>query len=682
MDFPVYISSDDDDDDEVKDVKPIIKQDVYISDDDDDEMPFMQQGVNYISSGSDDDDDDDVPIMQQGVYISSGSDDDDDDVPMTQQGGYISSGSDDDDDDEVQPIMQPDGTTINDERLIYQAALQDLNQPKTERDLPPGVLSVPLMRHQKIALEWMYQKEQRSLKNCLGGMLADDQGLGKTISTIALILLQKLSSHSPPKLEKRRSRRSGGTLIVCPASIAKQWAKEIQDKVSPKHKLSVLVYHGANRTRDPLELAKYDVVVTTYALVTNEVPKNEKSHDPKKKDGKRIRKRLAGALSRVKWLRVVLDEAQIIKNYTTQVAIACCNLEAKRRWCLSGTPIQNKIKDLYSYFKFLRYHPYADYSSFHRRITSPIEDDNVKGYKKLQAVLRAILLRRTKGTLLDGQAILKLPPKNVSLTKMDFTSDELFFYKELEASSREEFKAFSAAGTVYDNYAYILVLLLRLRQACDHPQLVKLCKPTGNAPEIPSLEAVLASDFRSTKIKAVMETLSSLAKQGRPKLEQGSPKSLPIKTLVFSQWTGMLDLLETNLVKNGMTFRRLDGTMSLLARDIAVKELNNDPSVQVMLMSLKAGNLGLNMVSACHVILLDLWWNPTTEDQAIDRAHRIGQTRAVTVTRITINDTVEERILTLQEKKREMVASALGEDPGELSATRLTVQDLHYLFGV
>ncbi|CAA7034478.1 unnamed protein product [Microthlaspi erraticum] len=664
MDYPVYISSDDDDDD-VKDVKPIIKpiikQDVYISlgsdDDDDDEVkdvkPIIKQDV-YISSGSDDDDDD-VPMMQQGIYISSGSDDDDDDdVPMTQQGGYISSGSDDDDDDEV-PITQQDGTNIHDERLIYQAALQDLNQPKTERDLPPGVLTVPLMRHQKIALEWMYQKEQRTLKNCLGGMLADDQGLGKTISTIALILLQKLNS---PKLEKGRSRRSGGTLIVCPSSIAKQWAKEIHDKVSPKHKLSVLVYHGANRTRDPLELAKYDVFVTTYALVTNEVPKNNGNSDTKKKDGKRIRKRLAGALSRVKWLRVVLDEAQMIKNYTTQVAQSCSNLEAKMR------------------------------CSFRRRISTPIDEDHVRGYKKLQAILRAILLRRTKGTLLDGQPILKLPPKNVSLTKMDFTPDELFFYKELEASSREEFKAFSAAGTVQDNYVYILVLLLRLRQACDHPQLVKLCKQPGNAPVIPSLEAVLASDFKSTKIKAVMKTLTSLTKQGRPnslpvkKEEQGSPKALPIKTLVFSQWTSMLNLLETHLVKNGLTFRRLDGTMSLLTRDIAVKEFNNDPSVQVMLMSLKAGNLGLNMVSACHVIMLDLWWNPTTEDQAIDRAHRIGQTRAVTVTRITINDTVEERILTLQEKKRELVASALGEDPGELSATRLTVQDLHYLFGV
>ncbi|CAN7050800.1 helicase-like transcription factor CHR28 [Brassica rapa] len=555
---------------------------------------------------------------------------------------YISSSSDDEEDEVEEPInsQQPVTTTIvNDERRIYQAALQDLNQPKTEKDLPHGVLSVPLMRHQKIALEWMRQKE-RSYNNCSGGILADDQGLGKTISIIALILLQKLKSQS--RRVKKRSRRSGGTLVVCPASVVKQWAKELDDKVSPQNKLSVLVYHGSRRINDPVELAKYDVVVTTYALVTNEVLQSQI--------------RFSGALGRVRWSRVVLDEAQTIKNHKTQVARACSSLNAKRRWCLSGTPIQNEVMDLFSYFKFLRYHPYAELCSFSQRIMVPIRNNRVKGYKKLQAVLRAILLRRTKETLLDGQPILHLPPKTINLTKVDFSPEEFAFYKTLEATSQSEFEAYAAAGAVYSNYAYILVMLLRLRQACDHPWLVKTS----------SFERVNQSGFTSTKINAVMKTLESLGKQ--------------VKTLVFSQWTGMLDLVEHSFDKSGVTFRRLDGTMSLVARDNAVKEFNNDPSVQVMLMSLKAGNLGLNMVSASHVIILDLWWNPTTEDQAIDRAHRIGQTRAVTVTRIAINNTVEDRILALQETKRIVVASALGEDPGELSATRLTEQDLGFLF--
>ncbi|KAG2298377.1 hypothetical protein Bca52824_034849 [Brassica carinata] len=558
---------------------------------------------------------------------------------------YISSSSDDEDE-----AQEDAPTTITDEKRIYQAALQDLNQPKTEKDLPPGVLAVPLMRHQKIALEWMRQKE-RSFNNCMGGILADDQGLGKTISIIALILLQKLKSQSKP-VKKRRSRRSGGTLVVCPASVVKQWAKELDDKVSLQHKLSVCVYHGSKRPNDPVELAKYDVVVTTYALVTNEVTQNSQAN---------IRRRFSGALGRVKWSRVVLDEAQMIKNHKTQVARACSCLRAKRRWCLSGTPIQNEVWDLFSYFKFLRYHPYAEACSFSQRIIIPISKNSLRGYKKLQAILRGILLRRTKETLLDGQPILHLPPKTVNLTKAEFSPEESAFYKELEASSQSKFETYAAAGTVYKNYVYILVMLLRLRQACDHPQLVKTSEESHG-----EHLAVKESDFASTKIKAVMETLESLGKQ--------------VKILVFSQWTGMLDLVEYNFVRNGVTFRRLDGTMSLVARDKAVKEFNNDPSVQVMLLSLKAGNLGLNMVSASHVIILDLWWNPTTEDQAIDRAHRIGQTQAVTVTRISIKDTIEDRILALQEEKRIVVASALGEDPGELSATRLTEQELEYLF--
>ncbi|KAL1192621.1 Helicase-like transcription factor CHR28 [Cardamine amara subsp. amara] len=781
----------------------------------------------------------------------------------------------------------------NDERLIYQAALQDLNQPKSEIDLPAGLLSVPLMRHQKIALAWMFQKETNSL-HCLGGILADDQGLGKTISTIALILKQmheaKLKSknssnqeaealdldaddesentfekheskasngsglNGSPDIKKakreeaststqkfNRTRPAAGTLIVCPASVVRQWARELDEKVTDEAKLSVLIYHGGNRTKDPIELAKYDVVMTTYAIVTNEVPKQPLVEDDEndernaekyglasgfsinkkrknavgttKKSKKKGKKNAddssldpdSGTLAKVGWFRVVLDEAQTIKNHRTQVARACCGLRAKRRWCLSGTPIQNTIDDLYSYFRFLKYDPYAVYKSFCHTIKGPISRNSLHGYKKLQAVLRAIMLRRTKGTLLDGQPIINLPPKTINLSKVDFSEEERSFYIRLESDSRSQFKAYAAAGTLKQNYANILLMLLRLRQACDHPQLVKarnsdsvgkvseeavkrlsretrvsllshlasspICSVCHDPPEDPvvtlcghifcyqcvseyitgdentcpvsrcreqlALDVVFSestlrschsddsgcsssqdkgldkgffqnSEFSSSKIKAVLNILQSLSNQGSSNsaqdgrissssqsyddddvtiVEQTSLHSTPsnrgpIKTIIFSQWTGMLDLLELSLIEYSIEFRRLDGTMSLIARDRAVKEFSNDPDVKVMIMSLKAGNLGLNMVAACHVILLDLWWNPTTEDQAIDRAHRIGQTRPVTVTRITIKDTVEDRILALQEDKRKMVASAFGEEHGGSSATRLTVDDLKYLFMV
>ncbi|KAG4984687.1 hypothetical protein JHK87_029436 [Glycine soja] len=783
----------------------------------------------------------------------------------------------------------------SDERLIYEAALQDISQPKTEYDLPAGVLSVSLLRHQKIALAWMLQKETKSL-HCLGGILADDQGLGKTISMISLILAQRslqskskiddTCSHKTEALnldddddngsvdvEKHknseesddikpsrepssstqapgRKRPAAGTLVVCPASVLRQWARELDEKVGDE-KLSVLVYHGGSRTKDPVELAKFDVVLTTYSIVTNEVPKqplvedddidgkngerfglssefsvSKKRKKPfngnkkSKKGGKGIDSSSiecgSGPLAKVGWFRVILDEAQTIKNHRTQVARACCSLRAKRRWCLSGTPIQNTIDDLYSYFRFLKYDPYAVYKSFYNTIKVPISKSTIQGYKKLQAVLRAIMLRRTKGTLLDGKPIINLPPKTIELSKVDFSIEERAFYTKLESDSRLQFKAYAAAGTVSQNYANILLMLLRLRQACDHPLLVKdfdsdpvgkdsvemaknlprdmlinlfncleatfaICLVCNDPPEEPVItmcghvfcyqcvseyltgddnmcpsvnckeligddlvfsKATLRScisddggslssanshlcdyslvqqrDYTSSKIKAVLEVLQSncklkISSSDLPNSSGGcrdSPSSDnlyvedcdsdvrvtkhtikysesttegPIKAIVFSQWTSMLDLVETSLRQFSIQYRRLDGRMTLGARDKAVKDFNTEPEIAVMLMSLKAGNLGLNMVAACHVILLDLWWNPTTEDQAIDRAHRIGQTRPVTVTRITIKDTVEDRILALQEDKRKMVASAFGEDHAGGTGTRLTVDDLKYLFMV
>lgn len=307
-------------------------------------------------------------------------------------------------------------------------------------------------------------------------MCCNVQGLGKTVSMIALIQMQKANQSKPKsgdesnlktealnldddddhggsgldKVEQiakadvkstsevntsasaknRRRANNGGTLVVCPASVLRQWARELEEKVPNEAKLDVLVYHGGTRTKDPVELAKYDVVLTTYTIVTNEVPKqplvdedeseektgerfglssefsiNKKrkgiSNGSKKK--KKGRKGVGsfdydfGALARVNWLRVVLDEAQTIKNHRTQVARACCSLRAKKRWCLSGTPIQNTIDDLYSYFRFLRYDPYAVYKSFYDTIKVQIARNSLQGYKKLQAVLRAIMLRRSKG---------------------------------------------------------------------------------------------------------------------------------------------------------------------------------------------------------------------------------------------------------------------------------------------
>ncbi|XP_047078604.1 helicase-like transcription factor CHR28 [Lolium rigidum] len=778
----------------------------------------------------------------------------------------------------------------SEERAVYQEALQHISRDGTEDDLPEGVLSVSLLKHQKMALAWMVSKENSS--HCAGGILADDQGLGKTVSTIALILKQRIQqskfmhADSDPlksealnldeddeavavvdkaeqympvepkkeldaglsstaastsgvkpyishmdtvpdrvvesKVERKKTktgtssasstmrsmtRPAAGTLVVCPASVLKQWANELTDKVSENDKLSVLVYHGGARTKDPSELAKYDVVITTYTIVANEVPKQNADDDPDQKNGeessagnkkkqpsksKKRKKKLkdsdidlSGPVARVRWFRVVLDEAQTIKNFRTQVAKGCCGLRAKRRWCLSGTPIQNAIDELYSYFRFLKYDPYSTYSSFSTMIKHPIARNAAHGYKKLQTVLRIILLRRTKETMINGKPIINLPPKIINLEKVDFTKEERAFYMTLEERSRQQFKEYAAAGTLKQNYANILLLLLRLRQACDHPLLVKghqsvfkgdgsievakklpkervidllarlevsalcaVCRdtpddavvtmcghifcyqciyerittdenmcPSPNCKNILSTESVFSSgtlkiclsgktdtyatasssandelssisqsSYISSKIQATVDILNKIinthALTDSDTIESNPSRVAPVKAIVFSQWTGMLDLLELSLNSNLIQYRRLDGTMSLNSRDKAVKDFNTDPEVRVMIMSLKAGNLGLNMVAACHVILLDLWWNPYAEDQAIDRAHRIGQTRAVTVSRLTIKESVEDRILALQEEKRAMVNSAFGDDKSGGHASRLTVDDLRYLFRI
>ncbi|KAL2467254.1 SNF2 domain-containing protein/helicase domain-containing protein/zinc finger protein-related [Abeliophyllum distichum] len=774
----------------------------------------------------------------------------------------------------------------NDERFIYRVALRDLSQPKSESTPPDGLLAVPLLKHQRIALSWMVNKET-GVSCCSGGILADDQGLGKTISTIALILKERSPNSKASKANEEqcktetlnldeedgvseiyqskqgakscqvercpivggkthmqaKGRPPAGTLVVCPTSVLRQWYDELHNKVTREADLSVLVYHGSNRTKDPLELAKYDVVLTTYSIVSMEVPKqplvnedddeieaesrfygrkrnhvetkkSSKSRKSKKGIDNELLETISGPLAKVGWFRVVLDEAQSIKNHRTQTARACWGLRAKRRWCLSGTPIQNAIDDLYSYFRFLRYDPYAVFQYFCSTLKVPIHRNPKVGYKKLQAVLKTIMLRRTKGTLIDGEPIINLPPKTIELKKVDFSKEERDFYCSLEADSRAQFAEYAAAGTVKQNYVNILLMLLRLRQACDHPLLIsgfstdsKTTSSVEMAKKLPRekqvcllncLEASLAicgicsdppedavvtvcghvfcnqcisehltgddaqcptktcktrldissvfsvttlrialSDgssksningsssseeaqvsepsslrcpYDSSKIKAALEVLLSLSKpqdctsrtsssessvgasfsENLPGKVNESPdmsgcsntsvKVVGEKAIVFSQWTRMLDLLESCLRDSSIQYRRLDGTMSVSARDKAVKDFNTCPEVTVMIMSLKAASLGLNMVAACHVLLLDLWWNPTTEDQAIDRAHRIGQTRPVSVLRLTVKDTVEDRILALQQKKRVMVASAFGEDETGSRQTRLTVDDLKYLF--
>ncbi|KAF8370173.1 hypothetical protein HHK36_031804 [Tetracentron sinense] len=612
-------------------------------------------------------------------------------------------------------LTEMGGTRLksNDERLAYRAALQGLSQPKSEASPPDGVLAVPLLRHQRIALSWMVQKETTSL-HCSGGILADDQA-NKERKCFILA----------------KGRPAAGTLVVCPTSVLRQWAEELHNKVTSKANLSVLVYHGSNRTKDPSELAKYDVVLTTYAIVSMEVPKQplvdkddvekgkpeahglplmEFSSSRKRKyPPSSVRKSLKGKkgmdgalldsvarpLARVGWFRVVLDEAQSIKNHRTQVARACWGLRAKRR-----------------------YDPYAVYKSFCSMVKVPINRNPTNGYKKLQAVLKTIMLRRTKGTLLDGSRLLTYHQKRVELKKVVFSKEERDFYNRLEADSRAQFKVYAAAvlfgdppiemarklpqektigsleclealaicgicNTAIDNWnseiAVCLIDLISLNLCAeefvikDPPEdaVVPICRsrilqPTCICEHLTGDDNVCPNRTANVHLSLNFCVFQSHIK----KLSFG-----PALVMIVPRQFCSPNLLDTE--------HCVRGYIIVISSKIkaALEVCNHYLSLEIvlrMIVSLRSkdeiagsASLGLNMVAACHVLLLDLWWNPTTEDQAIDRAHRIGQTRPCK----------EESVSTLQRKER-WLQSAFGEDETGSRQTRLTVDDLKYLFMV
>jgi len=893
-----------------------------------------------------------------------------------------------DDDQTNAPAPAPttsDATAVNTAAAI-ETVLEGLarDEKLAEEDeeqfqkIPETMLAMPLLRHQRRAVSWMRRREAAG-SSPRGGMLADDQGLGKTFSAIALIA----ANPPPPRRraaatpEARRGndgarlegseKPAGGTLVVCPTSVLRQWQRELESKVSKSANMRVLVHHGVGRAKLAAELAAYDVVLTTFAVVGLEVasppmaPAGAPSDIPA--DGLAAPSDAAaapgGAIGGVEWFRVILDEAQSVKNARSQVAAAVSAVAAKCRWCLSGTPLQNNVDDLFSYFRFLRYEPYGDAASFRTLIKEPIRVDPAAGFRRLQAILRAVMLRRTKQSRINGEPIVRLPPRTVVHSRRVFLPAEQKAYARLQAEYRGKMEEFAAAGTVSSNYVNLLHMLLRLRQACNHQSLVGgvratseadvtssanrssadtaptvagstndtdvrvsvpagarvavpasataaarrlpaalrgmmravaehgrcVCSICGDPPSDPTVAsccarlfcgdcvsprvdalptapapsagkkekvaagAVAAADrltadgfacpscgttltrallhaaaalvaadaprgaaagaaradgkglsaaeagpraprnapgggrarggaagaasgpsvealMAGTKVRGIMDYLTALREKhkaavaaakakatsrGKTQTQKVSPggaaaaaavakgtqlrrgirssdaalaAALPPlapvcapggthqshagsggaqrgaqrggthngsvppaeKAIVFSQWTAMLDLLEPCLRAAGIHFRRLDGTMSLAARERALSEFEAKPDVTVILMSLKAAGLGVNLTCANHVLLSDVWWNPAAEEQAIDRAHRIGQTREVRVCRFTVRDTVEDRILALQDRKRAMVAAAFGDEAddgfgGSSRRAQLTTEDLVFLFG-
>ncbi|KAJ4298722.1 hypothetical protein N0V88_003754 [Collariella sp. IMI 366227] len=785
----------------------------------------------------------------------------------------------------------------------------DMEIPVEERGETPDAMKYTLYPHQQVALKWMSDMEEGTNK---GGILADDMGLGKTISTLSLMV-------SRPSTDNVKTN-----LIVGPVALIKQWEQEIKNKLKGTHRLSVYLLHMKRMSYS--DIKRYDVVLTTYGSIASEWKRYTQHVEQRKESAgydegvdQELAKKCPLLHPRSKFYRVILDEAQCIKNKDTQGSKAAHQIHATYRWCLTGTPMMNGVSELYPLIRFLRIRPYCDFKVFQNAFksltaknsgTSDYSRDNAM--RQLQAVLKAMMLRRMKNSMIDGKPILSLKPKTETSEHAVFSDDERKFYTDLESRSQVLFNKYLRTGTVGKNYSNILVLLLRLRQACCHPHLMDfecvaatsdtqmtdlakelkadvvqrikaieafecpicydgvedpiLVVPCGHdtCPEcftsltetaaqngiqegnergsakcpvcrggVDSKRVITYTAFRKVHMPKTIETeegtpeepaevtdsedsssgdddeadfdtdsdiesdagsngnlldfvvpddevddesdlneddidvkLGAFAKakkeneplkdgrekkakkakkakkrkakkakmvsksdnkaKGKAKVEAVKPHMLKKlrtdaaknkearrrymhylrdnwedsakisqvvdllmqiqetdeKTIIFSQWTALLDLIEVQ-VKYRLSLRycRYTGDMSRNARDDAVRDFTENLRTKVMLVSLRAGNAGLNLVAASRIIICDPFWNPYIEMQAVDRAHRIGQQREVQVHRILVKETVEDRILDLQEKKRALVEAALDEGQSK-SVGRLSERELAYLFGV
>jgi len=444
------------------------------------------------------------------------------------------------------------------------------------RHPPPADLTAPLRPYQQAGVDWLHFLRRVEL----GGVLADDMGLGKTLQALCVV--------------------QGRTLVVCPRSVIHNWAAEIR-KFRPT--LGVNVFHGSGR-----ELNDAPVTLTTYALLRMDIDRLEAE----------------------RWDMVVLDEAQAIKNPGSQVARAAYRLNADFRLSLSGTPVENRLEELWSQLHFTNPGLLGTRRDFDKRYTSPIAAGDPAAATRLRQKVRPFVLRRMKRDVLPD-----LPPRAETVLYVELDEHERGVYEAVRAATREEVvRQLSGGGSVFS----ALEALLRLRQAACHPAL------------LPGQEA-----DQSSKLERLLLALEDAAADGH-------------KALVFSQWTSLLDLVEPHLNAADIAHVRLDG--STRDRASVVNRFQDQDGPPVMLVSLKAGGTGLNLTAADHVFLLDPWWNPAVEDQAADRAHRIGQERPVMVYRLVARDTVEEGILALQERKRALADAALGEASAATAITR------------
>jgi superfamily II DNA or RNA helicase len=481
--------------------------------------------------------------------------------------------------------------------------LADIDEIKVAKK--PKGLKATLRPYQEQGLSWLQFLDEIAS----GGVLADDMGLGKTVQTIALLLALKQEKKAEPLR----------ALIVAPTSVVTNWVREIE-RFGPS--LTTALWHGAGRKEQMSEMESANVIITSYALLRRDID----------------------LLKKLRLNYAILDEAQNIKNPLSATAQAAKELDAQRRLALTGTPIENRLSEIWSIFEFVSPGLLPPLPKFEEKFARPIDNGDSKAAARLRATIHPFILRRTKTEVAKD-----LPPKIEVDKIIDMAPDQKAIYMQVLREVRATVMGEVERVGVAKSQLHILAGLTKLRQAACDPRLLGLPREFGHDD--------------SGKLSALRELVDEVESGGH-------------KVLIFSQFVSMLKLVREALDEDKIRYEYLDG--STMDRAERVDKFQEDPTIPAFLISLKAGGSGLNLTAADTVIHFDPWWNPAVEDQASDRAHRIGQKKVVTVYRLVAAGTIEEKILQLKQKKKDLVASVLSEDAG--GAKTLTREDLDDLF--
>ncbi|KAM4066474.1 type III restriction enzyme, res subunit [Hirsutella rhossiliensis] len=608
----------------------------------------------------------------------------------------------------------------------------------------PQSISRRLKPFQLEGLAWMKEMEKTEWK---GGLLGDEMGLGKTIQAVSLIM-----SDYPAKQP---------SLVLVPPVALMQWQSEI--KAYTDGTLKTFVFHGTNQKTKGItvkELKKYDVLMMSYNSLESMYRKQERGF--KRKNGIHKEK---SVIHSIHFHRIILDEAHCIKTRTTMTAKACFALKTDFRWCLTGTPLQNRIGEFFSLIRFLNIKPFASYlckqcpcsslewnmkddnrcrscnhagmqhvSVFNQELLNPIQKFGNLGpgrqaFRKLRLMTERIMLRRLKKDHTDA---MELPVKEIYVDRQFFGEEENDFANSIMTNGQRKFDTYVAQGVLLNNYANIFGLIMQMRQVADHPDLLlkkhaeggqnvlvccicdepaedtvrSRCKHdfcracvasyvrSTDEPDCPRCHIPLSIDLEQPEIEQDESLVKKNSIINRIKMENWTSSSkiellvhelhklrsdnASHKSIIFSQFTTMLQLIEWRLRRAGITTVMLDGSMTPAQRQASIEHFMTKVDVECFLVSLKAGGVALNLTEASRVFIVDPWWNPAAEWQSADRCHRIGQTRPCTITRLCIEDSVESRMVLIQEKKTSMIHSTVNGDDKAMES--LTPEDMQFLF--